>query len=178
MCKSKQDVWGGEHGALSVSSTRSPLEPPTKTAPLQIELSSADYSGEHLRICPQGYTCCTSEIEGNLAVLSLREMEALLKEAGRTPHLAQRPVNNTDARRTLPGDAQRRPLNIVMTCVRRNVVKHTETHGTDGVQGLWKKPQPSHRLEDQHAHIQLALGRQVTSDDVTGDKDICSHCGA
>jgi len=40
--------------------------------------------GEHLRICPQGYTCCTSEIEGNLAVLSLREMEALLKEAGRS----------------------------------------------------------------------------------------------
>lgn len=44
----------------------------------------SEISGEHLRICPQGYTCCTSEIEGNLAVLSLREMEALLKEAGRS----------------------------------------------------------------------------------------------
>ncbi|GLD73608.1 glypican-1b [Lates japonicus] len=29
-------------------------------------------AGEHLRICPQGYTCCTSDMEDNLAVLSRR----------------------------------------------------------------------------------------------------------
>ncbi len=40
--------------------------------------------GEHLRICPQGYTCCTSDMEDNLAMLSRREMEALLKDAGRS----------------------------------------------------------------------------------------------
>lgn len=42
--------------------------------------------GEHLRICPQGYTCCTSDMEDSLAVLSRREMEGLLKEAGRSLH--------------------------------------------------------------------------------------------
>lgn len=43
----------------------------------------SEISGEHLRICPQGYTCCTSDMEDNLAILSRREMEGLLKEAGR-----------------------------------------------------------------------------------------------
>lgn len=40
--------------------------------------------GEHLRTCPQGYTCCTSEMEDNLATLSRREMEALLRNDGRS----------------------------------------------------------------------------------------------
>nr|XP_020504993.1 glypican-1-like [Labrus bergylta]XP_020504994.1 glypican-1-like [Labrus bergylta] len=44
----------------------------------------SEISGEHLRICPQGYTCCTSDMEDNLAKLSRREMEGLLKDAGRS----------------------------------------------------------------------------------------------
>ncbi len=40
--------------------------------------------GEHLRICPQGYTCCTSGMEDNLAMLSRKGMESLLKDAGRS----------------------------------------------------------------------------------------------
>ncbi|KAM6920755.1 glypican-1b [Lycodopsis pacificus] len=44
----------------------------------------SEISGEHLRICPQGYTCCTSGMEDSLATLSRREMEGLLKEAGRS----------------------------------------------------------------------------------------------
>ncbi|XP_019967766.1 glypican-1b [Paralichthys olivaceus] len=44
----------------------------------------SEISGEHLRICPQGYTCCTSDMEENLATLSRREMEGLLKDAGRS----------------------------------------------------------------------------------------------
>lgn len=44
----------------------------------------SEISGEHLRICAQGYTCCTSDVEDNLATLSRREMEGLLKEAGRS----------------------------------------------------------------------------------------------
>ncbi|XP_076600891.1 glypican-1b [Chaetodon auriga] len=44
----------------------------------------SEISGEHLRICPQGYTCCTSGMEDNLATLSRREMEGLLKDAGRS----------------------------------------------------------------------------------------------
>ncbi|XP_067461859.1 glypican-1-like [Thunnus thynnus] len=43
----------------------------------------AEISGEHLRICPQGYTCCTSDMEDKLATLSRREMEGILKDAGR-----------------------------------------------------------------------------------------------
>lgn len=44
----------------------------------------SEISGEHLRICPQGYTCCTSDMEDTLAMLSRREMEGLLKDAGRS----------------------------------------------------------------------------------------------
>lgn len=40
--------------------------------------------GEHLRICPQGYTCCTSEMEENFANKSRSEFEAMMKEAGRS----------------------------------------------------------------------------------------------
>ncbi|KAF3699313.1 Glypican-1 Secreted glypican-1 Precursor [Channa argus] len=54
-----------------------------KGFPLDV-VPQSEISGEHLRICPQGYTCCTSDMEDNLAVLSRREMEGLLKEAGRT----------------------------------------------------------------------------------------------
>lgn len=44
----------------------------------------SEISGEHLRICPQGYTCCTSDMEDNLAMLSRGEMEGALKDAGRS----------------------------------------------------------------------------------------------
>ncbi|XP_036377387.1 glypican-1 [Megalops cyprinoides] len=43
-----------------------------------------EISGEHLRICSQGYTCCTSEMEESLSNLSRREFEGLVKEAGRS----------------------------------------------------------------------------------------------
>lgn len=57
--------------AISYSPVLSPLPP----IPL---------TGEHLRICPQGYTCCTSDMEDNLATLSRRELEGLLKDDGRS----------------------------------------------------------------------------------------------
>ncbi|XP_034035393.1 glypican-1 [Thalassophryne amazonica] len=44
----------------------------------------SEISGEHLRMCPQGPTCCTSSMEENLAGLSTRETEALIREAGRS----------------------------------------------------------------------------------------------
>nr|XP_020642068.1 glypican-1 [Pogona vitticeps] len=44
----------------------------------------AEISGEHLRICPQGYTCCTSEMEENFANKSRSEFEGMLKEAMRS----------------------------------------------------------------------------------------------
>ncbi|XP_069752445.1 glypican-1-like [Narcine bancroftii] len=45
---------------------------------------STEISGEHLRICPQGYTCCTSEMEENLAKRSRSEFEGLVRNASRT----------------------------------------------------------------------------------------------
>ncbi|XP_025786463.1 glypican-1 [Puma concolor] len=39
--------------------------------------------GEHLRICPQGYTCCTSHMEENLANRSRAELETALLDSGR-----------------------------------------------------------------------------------------------
>ncbi|XP_033478754.1 glypican-1-like [Epinephelus lanceolatus] len=43
-----------------------------------------EISGEHLRMCPQGPTCCTSAMEENLGSLSTRETEGLIREAGRS----------------------------------------------------------------------------------------------
>ncbi|XP_026861305.2 glypican-1 [Electrophorus electricus] len=44
----------------------------------------SEISGEHLRVCPQGYTCCTSAMEETLSNLSRRELEGLVREAGRS----------------------------------------------------------------------------------------------
>uniref|UniRef100_A0A4W4DPS7 Glypican-1 n=1 Tax=Electrophorus electricus TaxID=8005 RepID=A0A4W4DPS7_ELEEL len=43
----------------------------------------AEISGEHLRVCRQGYTCCTSQMEENLSSLSRKEFEDQVKESGR-----------------------------------------------------------------------------------------------
>ncbi|KAG8508268.1 Glypican-1, partial [Galemys pyrenaicus] len=48
------------------------------------DVPQAEISGEHLRICPQGYTCCTSAMEENLANRSQAELEAALLDSGRT----------------------------------------------------------------------------------------------
>ncbi|XP_013873227.1 glypican-1 [Austrofundulus limnaeus] len=40
--------------------------------------------GDHLRMCPQGPTCCTGTMEENLAGLSSQETEGLIREAGRS----------------------------------------------------------------------------------------------
>ncbi|KAM4552312.1 glypican-1b [Odontesthes bonariensis] len=48
------------------------------------DVPQSEISGEHLRICPQGYTCCTSDMEEKLASQSRMEVEGLLKESGRS----------------------------------------------------------------------------------------------
>lgn len=47
------------------------------------DVPQAEISGEHLRICSQGYTCCTSEMEENLANRSRAELETALLDSGR-----------------------------------------------------------------------------------------------
>lgn len=47
------------------------------------DVPQAEISGEHLRICPQGYTCCTSEMEENLANRSRAELETALLDSSR-----------------------------------------------------------------------------------------------
>ncbi|TDH08822.1 hypothetical protein EPR50_G00101880 [Perca flavescens] len=49
-----------------------------------VEVPQTEISGEHLRMCPQGPTCCTSTMEENLGGLSARETEGLIREAGRS----------------------------------------------------------------------------------------------
>nr|XP_046248409.1 glypican-1-like isoform X2 [Scatophagus argus] len=49
-----------------------------------VDVPQTEISGEHLRMCPQGPTCCTSTMEENLAGLSARETEGLIREAGRS----------------------------------------------------------------------------------------------
>ncbi|XP_028301095.1 glypican-1-like isoform X2 [Gouania willdenowi] len=50
----------------------------------QTEVPQTEISGEHLRVCPQGPTCCTSAVEDNLTGISSRETEGLIREAGRS----------------------------------------------------------------------------------------------
>ncbi|KAF6725429.1 Glypican-6 [Oryzias melastigma] len=42
-----------------------------------------EISGEHLRVCPQGYTCCTSEMEEKLNQQSKLEFESMVEESSR-----------------------------------------------------------------------------------------------
>uniref|UniRef100_A0AAV2LQ54 Uncharacterized protein n=1 Tax=Knipowitschia caucasica TaxID=637954 RepID=A0AAV2LQ54_KNICA len=42
-----------------------------------------EISGEHLRVCPQGYTCCTSDMEDTLHLQSKVEFESLVEETSR-----------------------------------------------------------------------------------------------
>ncbi|KAF7242048.1 Glypican-6 [Varanus komodoensis] len=42
--------------------------------------SLGEHTGEHLRICPQEYTCCTSEMEDKLSQQSKLEFENLVEE--------------------------------------------------------------------------------------------------
>uniref|UniRef100_A0AAQ4PB71 Glypican-1 n=2 Tax=Gasterosteus aculeatus aculeatus TaxID=481459 RepID=A0AAQ4PB71_GASAC len=49
-----------------------------------VEVPQTEISGEHLRMCPQGPTCCTSTMEENLGSLSAKETEGLIREAGRS----------------------------------------------------------------------------------------------
>ncbi|KAF3690637.1 Glypican-1 Secreted glypican-1 Precursor [Channa argus] len=49
-----------------------------------VGVPQTEISGEHLTMCPQGPTCCTSTMEGNLANVSSRETEGLIREAGRS----------------------------------------------------------------------------------------------
>lgn len=51
---------------------------------LKLYYLSIPSAGEHLRICPQGYTCCTIAMEETLSNLSRREFEGLVREAGRS----------------------------------------------------------------------------------------------
>ncbi|XP_062237761.1 glypican-6a [Platichthys flesus] len=43
-----------------------------------VNVPHQEISGEHLRVCPQGYTCCTSEMEDKLNQQSKQEFENLV----------------------------------------------------------------------------------------------------
>ncbi|XP_034048393.1 glypican-6a isoform X2 [Thalassophryne amazonica] len=49
-----------------------------------VNVPNQEISGEHLRVCPQGYTCCTSEMEDKLNQQSKLEFENLVEENSRT----------------------------------------------------------------------------------------------
>ncbi|XP_068178340.1 glypican-6a isoform X2 [Antennarius striatus] len=45
-----------------------------------VNVPHQEISGEHLRVCPQGYTCCTSEMEDKLSQQSKLEFENLVEK--------------------------------------------------------------------------------------------------
>ncbi|XP_036611665.1 glypican-6-like [Trichosurus vulpecula] len=45
-----------------------------------VNIPYQEIAGEHLRICPQEYTCCTTEMEDKLSQQSKLEFENLVEE--------------------------------------------------------------------------------------------------
>uniref|UniRef100_I3NC62 Glypican-1 n=1 Tax=Ictidomys tridecemlineatus TaxID=43179 RepID=I3NC62_ICTTR len=78
-----QVLWGVCLTGHSTSSglPSCPGEPWAASAPCRPHATFP--TGEHLRICPQGYTCCTSEMEENLANRSRTELETALRDSSR-----------------------------------------------------------------------------------------------
>ncbi|XP_075876492.1 glypican-6a isoform X1 [Nelusetta ayraudi] len=46
-----------------------------------VNVPHQEISGEHLRVCPQGYTCCTSEMEDKLHQQSKQEFQNLVEKS-------------------------------------------------------------------------------------------------
>ncbi|XP_026176237.1 glypican-6a isoform X1 [Mastacembelus armatus] len=69
---------GGESKARSCSDVRQAYN--AKGFSL-VNVPHQEISGEHLRVCPQGYTCCTSEMEDKLNQQSKLDFENLLEES-------------------------------------------------------------------------------------------------
>ncbi|XP_051796950.1 glypican-6a isoform X2 [Acanthochromis polyacanthus] len=69
---------GGESKARSCSEVRQAYN--AKGFSL-VNVPHQEISGEHLRVCPQGYTCCTSEMEDKLNQQSKLEFENLVEES-------------------------------------------------------------------------------------------------
>ncbi|XP_028296437.1 glypican-6-like isoform X2 [Gouania willdenowi] len=69
---------GGESKARSCSDVRQAYN--AKGFSL-VNAPHQEISGEHLRVCPQGYTCCTSEMEDKLHQQSKLEFENIVEES-------------------------------------------------------------------------------------------------
>ncbi|XP_053174147.1 glypican-6a [Scomber japonicus] len=70
--------FGGESKARSCSEVRQAYN--AKGFSL-VNVPHQEISGEHLRVCPQGYTCCTSEMEDKLNQQSKLEFENLVEDS-------------------------------------------------------------------------------------------------
>ncbi|XP_057688529.1 glypican-6a isoform X2 [Corythoichthys intestinalis] len=69
---------GGESKARSCSEVRQAYH--AKGFSL-VHVPHQEISGEHLRVCPQGYTCCTSDMEDKLNQQSKLEFEKLVEDS-------------------------------------------------------------------------------------------------
>ncbi|TNM90984.1 hypothetical protein fugu_003273 [Takifugu bimaculatus] len=49
-----------------------------------VDVPHQEISGEHLRFCPQGYTCCTLEMEENLNQQSKLDFENLVENSSQS----------------------------------------------------------------------------------------------
>lgn len=47
---------------------------------IEIDCSVFYFSGDHLKICPQGYTCCSQEMEEKYSLQSKDEFKSVVSE--------------------------------------------------------------------------------------------------
>ncbi|XP_056132740.1 glypican-1-like [Lampris incognitus] len=84
LCFSAVPVNGADNGSSKARSCTELRQFYTGKGFTLTGVPQTEISGEHLRMCPQGPTCCTSTMEENLASLSVKDTEGLIREAGRS----------------------------------------------------------------------------------------------
>lgn len=86
------------------------------------------HTGEHLRFCPQGYTCCTAEMEENLIQQSKLDFENLVENSSQGIRMTF-----VTKHKMFDGEFQPRLVNVFETCtaapqIRRSQMSPLEWH--------------------------------------------------
>lgn len=82
-----------------------------------------EIAGEHLRICPQEYTCCTTEMEDKLSQQSKLEFENLVEE---TSHFVR--TTFVSRHKKFDGRCSWLPFSEFLLCVSARLLSYLEKH--------------------------------------------------
>lgn len=81
------------------------------------------FAGEHLRICPQEYTCCTTEMEDKLSQQSKLEFENLVEE---TSHFVR--TTFVSRHKKFDGRCSSVPFTVFLLCFYARLLSYLKKH--------------------------------------------------